>query len=111
MKLVIFNMLLQPWKYSEEIFNINENKQGYENFYYIGSVFYQIIEHIQDKLLESQHADTIEVGNWRKLKAQIKIKCSPSLCHLESNHESGEMISGLISSNIIESVFPLSFWT
>lgn len=40
MKIIIFNMLLQPWKYDNEKFNIAENKQAYENFYYISSVFY-----------------------------------------------------------------------
>lgn len=82
MKLIIYNMLLQPWKYNEELFNINENKQSYENFYYLSSVFYKIVEYLQDKYLDAPHGDNIEVGNWRKHRAKYKIKCSPSLCHL-----------------------------
>ena len=55
MKLITYNMLLQPWKYSEQRFNINENKQAYENFYYFSSVFYYLIEHVQEKYVEAPH--------------------------------------------------------
>lgn len=74
-------------------------------------MFYQIIEYIQHRLLDEDHGEHIEIGNWRKIKSKYRIKCSPSLCHLESNHESDEMISGLVGQNIISSVFPIEFWS
>ena len=51
MKIIMYNMLLQPWKHNPE-FEISQNHQAYENFFFISSVFYQIICDIQNEYLK-----------------------------------------------------------
>ena len=42
MKVILFNLLLAPWKYSQSNFGLSKNPQAYENFYFFSSLFYRI---------------------------------------------------------------------
>ena len=106
-KIIIYNLLLQPWKYNPEKYNI-KNETLYNNFYYFSSVFYQLICEVQQNFIKQKRPHEIEVGNWSSSKH--KLKCSGSLCHLNKPHEDDEMISGLVPEEKIEEIFPVNSW-
>ena len=94
-KIIIYNLLLQPWKYNPEKYSIS-NEELYKNFYYISSVFYQLVCESQQNYIknEKNRAETIKIGNWNEIGK--KIKCSGSLIHLNKPYEEDELISGLV---------------
>jgi hypothetical protein len=73
-------------------------------------LLYEIVIHIQDKLLAMEHAPTIDIDNYQKVKSKFPVKCGPSLRHMDSKHFEGELISGLIEQAKMKQMFPYSCW-
>lgn len=87
-KIILYNVLLLPWKYDKKKFDLEEG-YFYKNIHFYASVFYQIMNEIQEDYLEATHPESVIIGNWKSLSSKFKIEPSPSLRHLESPYEQG----------------------
>lgn len=74
MKVLIFNMLLQPHKFD----NINfpkSKRRLTNNMYVIASTYYRLTKQVIESYLDCQKPSYIKLGNWLDLKEEFIVEC------------------------------------
>lgn len=76
-KILLYNSILNPAKVDAKLFP-PENELANKNFYFLGSIWYELCLELQDEYL-CQVPQTYDIGNWRKLKGKFSIQPAKSL--------------------------------
>lgn len=63
MKVLIFNMLLQPHKFDNTNFP-KSKKQLTKNMYVIASTYYQLVKQVLSEYLNKSRPQYFRLGNW-----------------------------------------------
>jgi len=78
-KVLIFNMLLQPHKFDH--LNFPRDKQPLcNNMHIIASVYYRLASQLLQKYLDKPRLPFYKLGNWLKVKEEFIVECCEPLC-------------------------------
>jgi hypothetical protein len=95
-KLLVFNIILQPHKFDSENFpKTNEKLQT--NMFVLGSVYYRLVKQVLKGYLSEKRPPYYRLGNWLSVKEDFLMECAEPLRFQVSYPEEGEWISGLLS--------------
>jgi hypothetical protein len=77
-KVLVFNLLLQPHKFDSDNFPKGKHPLG-SLMYIIASVFYRLGNQLLQKYLELPRSEYYALGNWLKVKEEFIVECCEPL--------------------------------
>jgi hypothetical protein len=77
-KVLIFNMLLQPHKFDQVNFP-KSKKMLTKNMYIISSTYYKLAKEVLKEYLETNRPQYFRLGNWLDLKEEFIVECCEPL--------------------------------
>ena len=100
-KVLVFNMLLQPHKFDPV--NFPKGKQPLSNnMHIIASVFYRLASHIIQKYIDQPRLPFYKLGNWLKVKEEFIVECCEPLSFKVDFADEDEWISGMVTKELVE---------
>jgi hypothetical protein len=105
-KILLFNILLQPDRIGIQVASSVNPSIIYSNLRLIGNILYELFIDVQDQYLEKAPI-LYKIGNWLQLKKRFNFKISQSMTLKEGFYQKNELISGLASHNYIQSIYKL----
>jgi hypothetical protein len=95
-KVLVFNLLLQPHKFDSV--NFPRGKQPLSsNMHIIASVYYRLTKHILRDYLDKHRPSYFKLGNWLKVKEEFIVECCEPLTFNVAYPDDNEWVSGLIT--------------
>ena len=109
-KVLVFNMLLQPHKFDSV--NFPHKKQPLtRNMLILGSIYYRLAKQVISDHLAVFRPKHFKTGNWLKVQEQFVVECCEPLLFNTDYPEQGEWISGLLGREELEVLELRGEWT
>jgi len=94
-KVLIFNMLLQPHKFDSINFP-KSKKLLTNNMHIIASTYYRLVKQVLESYLDNFLPSYFKLGNWLNIKEEFIVECCEPIIFNCEYPEEGEWISGMI---------------
>lgn len=103
-KILLFNILLQPENIDMQISYTYDRTIIFSNMKLVGNILYELMIDIQDNLLEKAPV-IYTVGNWTKLRNRFNFKVAESMTVKPGYFQKNELISGLADHKYVKDVY------
>lgn len=98
-KVLIFNMLLQPHKFDSV--NFPKKKQPLtNNMFIIASVYYRLAKQVLNQYLDEPRPQLYKLGNWLSVPEEFIAQCCQPLIFDSEYPEPDEWITGMLGEEL-----------